>query len=770
MTALLNSAALAAGAGGPVVESSGWFLENVWLIPLIPAIAFLLILFFGKKLPMKGSEVGIASILAVVVLSFLTAGQWMSARDAEVPAEAEHGEASEESGEHSEESIESAAEPDSESASEDDHGTEAAAADDHSDDEHGESGGQFKPVVKDRSWWSVGDGEGGLNISVGTMVDGLTVMMLVTVGIVSCLVHIYSLEYLKGDRRYTHYYAFLSLFSAAMLFYVVSSSLIQMLVAWELVGLCSFALIGHWWEEKANTDAALKAFLTNRVGDIGLLVGVAIIIITTKTSDVLTINTIALGNGSIEVDHLVWLVAACCLMAAVCSKSGQFPLHTWLPDAMAGPTPVSALIHAATMVVAGVFLIARLYPVFWEGLSIGTSSINLMAFLGGFTTIMAGALAFVQRDLKKVLAYSTVSQLGYMVMALGVGAWTAGVFHLFTHAFFKALLFLGAGSVSHAVHHSFDMKSDMGGLRKYMPVTFATFIIGSIALAGLPPLAGFWSKDELLAGAWAGQGSGYPFIFVMGCITALLTAAYMTRACYLTFFGNYRGHGHPHESPAVMKIPLMVLGLLAVIAGFANLPHSSIFSDLPEGIAERFTHYVEPTYGAAFPAVSHSGFIGWVAILSIALAVLGILVAGYYYFRSCDRLGATELPDGLTSRNPIAAKLYSFMENKYYLDHLYTGVIAGGTKGPIARAADWFNTNVLDGIVNGVGRGAVGAGNFIYENVDQTVVDGTVNGAGRVSSLLGGLFSKVQTGKVQQYGALLFGAVALLAILFMAVV
>ncbi len=748
---------LAVESGGPVLESSGWLLENVWLIPLIPAISFVLIILFGKKAPKEGAEIGMVSIIAVLVLSFLTMTQWMSARDQAVPTT---------DGEAAVAVLDQAVGGSGEQAaagdSVDDGAGETAQSFEAAVDAEGGESGQYLPVVRDTDWWSVG----ALTITVGTMVDGLTVMMLVTVGLVSTLVHLFSLEYVKGDTRFTHYYAFLSLFTSAMLLYVVSSSLLQMLVAWELVGLCSFVLIGHWWEEKANTDASMKAFLTNRVGDIGLLVGVTILIVTLGTSDVLEINRLALNGGT---SHLVLLVASCCLMAAVASKSGQFPLHTWLPDAMAGPTPVSALIHAATMVVAGVFLIARLYPVFWEGLSIGTSSINLMAVMGGFTTIMAGALAFVQRDIKKVLAYSTVSQLGYMVMALGVGAWTAGVFHLFTHAFFKACLFLGAGALSHACHHSFDMKAEMGGLRKKMPLTFWTFILGTGALAGVPPLAGFWSKDELLAGAWAGQEQGYPIIFIMGCIIAFLTAAYMTRVIWLVFFGEYRGHDHPHDPPLVMALPLLVLSALAVIAGFFNLPHTGPFKNLPDNIAERFLHYVEPTYFEAFPVVKHSGFITWIALLSIGLGLLAIFTTSMYY-KKCVALGVTELPNGLTKRNKLFAAGYKFLENKYYLDHLYTGIIAGGTKGVIARATNWFNSNVLDGIVNGAGRSAVAGGRWTYKNIDQGVVDAVVKGSGTGSSGVGQLLRGIQTGKVQQYGALLFAGVTVLAAVFIVVV
>ena len=310
------------------------------------------------------------------------------------------------------------------------------------------------------------------------------------------------------------------------------------------------------------------------------------------------------------------VVGASCLLIGIIGKSGQFPLHTWLPDAMAGPTPVSALIHAATMVVAGVYLGARLYGVFWSGFNIGDGGMNPMAIIGAITIVIGAALAFVQNDIKKVLAYSTISQLGYMVMGLGVGAWVGAVFHLFTHAFFKALLFLGAGSVSHSgSHHSFDMKKDMGGLRKYMPITFWTFLIGSAALAGIAPLAGFWSKDEILA--TAGQG-GFEVFAIIGLVGAFLTAAYMTRCVYLTFFGEYRGHGHPHESPKPITVPLIVLAVFSVFAGLANAA--------PLGL-EKFVEYVEPHF--AFPPVLTPDFdygLATTSLLVVAVAIgIGVL-------------------------------------------------------------------------------------------------------------------------------------------------
>ena len=400
-------------------------LDAAWLIPSIPAISFALIVFFGKRMPKKGAEIGILAVGASFVGAIVAAAQWIDHVD---------------------------------SATGKSEGLKAfgkgmlAQAQGHESVVH--------PVVHSLTWWQ----NGGIKFGVGTYVDGLTVMMLVVVTLISLLVHVYSTAYMHGDRRYTWYFACLSLFTASMLTLVVADNTLQLLVGWELVGLCSFMLIGHWWEDRANSRAAIKAFLTTRTGDIGLMIGIIILFFTVGSFGIGATNLYAVGKGA---QHDLLLAAAVCLFIGIIGKSGQFPLHTWLPDAMAGPTPVSALIHAATMVVAGVFLGARLYPVFYNGFSIAAGGVNFMALIGGVTILIGAVLAFVQRDIKKVLAYSTISQLGYMVMALGVGAWSAAVFHLFTHAFFKALLFLGAGSVSHGgTHHSFDMKSDMGGLRK----------------------------------------------------------------------------------------------------------------------------------------------------------------------------------------------------------------------------------------------------------------------------------------------------------------
>jgi NADH-quinone oxidoreductase subunit L len=568
---------------------------------------------------------------------------------------------------------------------------------------------------------------------------------------------------MHNDRRYTYFFAALSLFTASMLLLVVADNTLQLLVGWELVGLCSFMLIGHWWEEKPNSDAALKAFLTTRTGDIGLICGVIMsFYIVQRATGTGSFNIVALNQAALsgKVGHLLLLVCAIALMAAIVGKSGQFPLHTWLPDAMAGPTPVSALIHAATMVVAGVYLGARVYPVFYEGLSIGHGGVNLMAAIGGTTVIIGAALAFVQDDIKKVLAYSTISQLGYMVMGLGVGAWIAAIFHLFTHAFFKADLFLGAGSVSHSgSHHSFDMKKDMGGLKKYMPQTFVTFLIGSLALAGIFPLAGFWSKDEILV--TAGKG-GYTFFMVVGLAGAFMTAAYMTRTVYLTFFGEYRGnsahpaddaHGHPahdthgpHESPPAITVPLWILSFFAVTAGLLGAAPLHI---------EKFKEWVEPRF--AFPELVHPAFSWPTAGISVAIALTGILVAYEYYWL---RRGLHDL----SSRNALARAGKTFLVNKYYLDHLYTDVVVGSIKGPIANASYWVNQHVIDAVLNAVGRGSLSVARFTYDVIDQRGVDGVVNGLAVVTGDAGGAARAVETGRLQWYALIMFSGVTLFSV------
>ncbi len=795
-----------AAAAAETYTPSSWLFDNVWIVPALPAASFVLILLLGKNFTRHVHWLGILTVGAGLLYSGATAVTWVS----QYEGEQTHGEETNHSDEEGLTGVVRIVD-------EDDHGDE--------DEVHDESGGiaprgcnvaentsdlfasdeyalgsvaelaaaeegegskgsehiKAEPVVNCLTWFSTGSfgpgaetamGDDTLTLNIGTIADGQSIMLLVVVTIVSFLVHVYSVEYVTGDRRYTHYYAFLSLFTASMLFMVLSTSTLQLIIGWELVGVCSFVLIGHWWEDKPNSDAALKAFLTNRVGDIGLLVGVIVLFFGAgQTFDILTINHAAVAG---DMSQTTLTVAALCLITAVMSKSGQFILHTWLPDAMAGPTPVSALIHAATMVVAGVYMIGRLYPVFWEGLSIPGSSINALAFVGALTVVGGGALAFVQDDIKKVLAYSTVSQLGYMVLALGVGAWTAGMFHLFTHAFFKACLFLGAGALSHACHHSFDMKAEMGGLRTKMPVTFWTFLIGTLALVGVFPFAGFWSKDEILVGTggWPSTDANgtYTFLLIMGLIGAAMTAGYMTRAMWLIFFGEYRGHDHPHDPPPVMRYPLIVLAGLAVVTGFLNFP-SDWFGGLGDRYGLKFEQWVEPGGGDVFPVVGHGDSnLALAAVATLVGLGSGWLVWTYYQRLYADDPQATEYTDGIRTRKSWARAGYALLANRYYFDHLYTGVIAGGIKGPIARAAYWTNQHVLDEIVNVAGRASAMLGRFVYRFIDQGLIDGAVNLSGISSSESGEVLRRVQSGRIRQYASLMFGAATLLAAVFIVAV
>ena len=609
---------------------------------------------------------------------------------------------------------------------------------------------------------------------------------------------------------------------------VVAENMIQLILGWEIMGLCSFMLIGHWWEEGANSRAALKAFFTTRTGDIGLLVGTSVLFFSANswTQENLGVSGFSIRGLSAwaltgDPSHAAITVGAVALFIACIGKSGQFPLHTWLPDAMAGPTPVSSLLHSSTMVVAGVFLVARLYPVFFEGMNIFGSGVNLITLIGGITIVIAAALAFVQTDIKKVLAYSTVSQLGYMMMGLGAGAWMPAVFHIFTHAFFKACLFLAAGSISHsASHHSFEMKKDMGGLRKFMPITFTTWIISTLALCGVFPFAGFFSKDEIIDNV---GHNGYQVFMVVGLVGAFLTAAYMTRATYLTFFGEPRGasageshddhdthdahdshasHG-PHESNLLITVPLMILATLALGAGLFNAtpfgeswermtkwvePRSVVVEDMDhaavgetrgvraeEAPVGEEPHAAEgengahaksvcgtstPEKGTCYaPQLQHAPFKWSKAAMSVIIVLVGMLISWLISVQMYTKKAGFFV--GLTGRNKLLALGYRFLVNKYYLDHLYEKVIVHGIAHPIAKAAYWVNQNILDGIVNGAGLVARRVAGWVYRNVDQRVVDGAVNGSGAVARGTGNALRPVQSGKVSQYGALLFAAAAI---------
>jgi NADH-quinone oxidoreductase subunit L len=579
------------------------------------------------------------------------------------------------------------------------------------------------PAEQSISWFSIG----GFEFELGTYVDGLTAVMLVVVTLVSLCVQVYSVGYMHGDSRYTWFYAVLSLFTGAMLNVVVANNLIQLLVGWELMGLCSYLLIGHWWEEKVNSDAAIKAFITTRVGDVPFLFGIFTMIFATGTANIVEITEAAEGG---DISRTLLTVGALLLFGGAIGKSAQFPLHVWLPDAMAGPTPVSALIHAATMVAAGVYLVGRMFAVFVHA---DPAVLAFVSIIAAITMLIAALLAMIQDDIKRVLAYSTVSQLAYMVagLSLGEAGYTPGLFQLFTHAFFKALLFLGAGSVIHAVHS--NNMSEMGGLRKMMPVTFVTFLIGSAALSGIPPLAGFWSKDEIISTAFREANYG---VWAVALVTAVLTAFYMTRAVLLTFFGGYRGQAHAHESPAVMTAPLVILAVLSVVVGFLGAPQfNAVFADwvhFAEAHAEPFS------YG--FAAVSILGALG------------GIFVGYRLYARWRER-------DPLRSLGPV----YTVLENKYYLDDIYLRGIVRPIQYRLSAAVDWSNRNILDALVNGCALLARGFSKLV-DVIDRRVVDQAVNSAAGLTGFTGGILRYIQSGNVQRYAIFLFVGVILLAI------
>ena len=556
-----------------------------------------------------------------------------------------------------------------------------------------------------------------LRIPIGITVDGLAAVLLVVVTTVSLLVQIYSVGYMRGDERYVLFFANLSLFTSGMLIVVLADNLLFLLVGWEIMGVCSYFLIGHWWEDPANARAAIKAFLVTRVGDIGFLFGIFVFFWAAKSFE---IERIIAGVESGAIGSTTVTLGAVLLFCGAIGKSGQFPLHVWLPDAMAGPTPVSALIHAATMVAAGVFLVARMFPVF----EASATAMNEIAVIASITMLIAALLALVQDDIKRVLAYSTVSQLAYMMAGLGVGGYESGVFHLFTHAFFKAGLFLAAGCVIHAVGS--NSMSRMGGLAKVMPWTFWSFTVGALALAGIFPLAGFWSKDEILTEAW-NLGFGTPaehvatsqgvaqIVFVTGMFTAFLTAFYVARMLWLTFGSAYRGDRHPHEPDGFMLLPVVLLAVGAALAGLLGSPLMG-----------------ETNFGSwiATPQLPARGavVINWgLAATATAVALVGMALGWRLYRKGLpEREYLTRLP-----------LLYTTLEHKFYLDDLYERGIVRGVVGGLAPATYWFDQRVIDGVVNGIALGT--------------------------RQLARGL-RYVQTGQAQWYAAALFVGVVGLAV------
>ena len=554
-----------------------------------------------------------------------------------------------------------------------------------------------------------------LSIDIGLLLDPISVMMLVVVSVVSLMVHIFSLGYMKGEERFATYYAFLSLFTFSMLGLVLSANLFQMYIFWELVGVSSYLLIGFYFTKPSAVAAAKKAFIVTRFADLGFLIGILIIGIQGGSLDFLTIIE-RLTNPASEafttlsaasfmgISALTWALTLIFIGGA--GKSAMFPLHIWLPDAMEGPTPVSALIHAATMVVAGVFLVARLFPVF----HFNETALNIVAWVGALSALFAAIIACTQTDIKRVLAYSTMSQIGYMMFALGVSdyggenglGYTASMFHLFTHAFFKSLLFLGAGAVIHAVHSN-DMK-DMGGLRKAMPVTHITFLVACLAIAGVPPFSGFFSKEEILLAAWNDNKT----IYFIGLITAAITAFYMFRL-YFSIFWNKASGKHVHgDGTFSMKLPLIILGILSVAAGF-----------IP------FSQYVTSD-SKSFDTQLHPGF----SVAPILLVLAGIALAWVFYKTANDK--ASNLSRSLGG-------LYQSAYRKFYVDEMYL----------------YITRNI---IFKGISKPAA--------QFDRSVVDGTINGMGLGTQMISEKIKGLQSGKIQSYMLVFFGGVIILSIVF----
>jgi len=669
-------------------------------------------------------------------------------------------------------------------------------------------------IAWDFTWIDLGNvhGIGPLQVRMGIVIDNLTAIMLAMVTLISLLVHLYSTGYMAGDKNYGRYFAFLGIFTFSMLGIVLSDNLFSIYIFWELVGLSSYLLIGFFFEKQSAADAQKKAFLVNRVGDIGMWLGILILYSQFHTFSFEQIYA-NLAAGKFVMSN-AWLTAAGLLLFMGCvGKSAQFPLHIWLPDAMEGPTPVSALIHAATMVAAGVYFVARIFVL------LTPDALHVIAFIGAFTAFMAATIAITQNDIKRVLAYSTVSQLGYMVLGLGVGAYSAALFHLVTHAFFKACLFLGSGAIIHAMHHEQDMRW-MGGLRKNMPWTFATFTLATLALAGLPLTSGFMSKDAILAGAigFAQVEGGGVFYLIpaLGFFSAMLTAFYMGRQIWLVFFGESRTHlkpvdnhhhGHDahgahddhhdahevHEVSWNMRAPLVILAALSIFFVYSPNPldgaegwfmkmiktPATVVGPANHNCATTLVKAASPLMAEALPAVAAHGATDSPAVaggehatakgehafadprqaeiahaahaahfqaiyISSIMVLVGISLAGVVFvFKIID-------PDKTAQ---AIRPLYLFSLNKWYWDEIYEATFIKGSV-VLSKMLSWFDTNVIDGMVNGVAF-LVRKLAFANNSFDKYVVDGFVNFTAFSVNTTGAVLRKLQTGKVQTYVVML---------------
>lgn len=610
-------------------------LSHVVLIPLLPAMSFIIVGFFLRRLPILAATVSVCMSLISFALS-LGVGYGVIANNITVD----------------------------------------------------------NPLIQRVPWLSIA----GLNVDMGVYIDPISAMMLVIVTLVALMVQIYSIGYMRGDAGFGRFFAYLSLFASAMLGLVIAVNFVQLFVFWELVGLCSYLLIGYYFHKVSAREAAKKAFITTRIGDFGLLVGILFLQILFGTLDFEQLASNVPAYVAQHGTNLLTIVALLLFLGPI-GKSGQFPLHVWLPDAMEGPTPVSALIHAATMVVAGVYLVARAFFLF----SALPNAMEVIAWIGAFTACFAASIAFTQRDIKRILAYSTVSQLGYMMLALGVGSVTASMFHLMTHAFFKALMFLAAGAVLHGLPDKNDIFA-MGGLRHKMPVTFAAMTIGVLAISGIPPFAGFFSKDEILLVV---SQVSMP-LYIIAVVTSFMTAFYMARLLIVVFCGPEKPDNHPHEAPMSMRIPLVVLGVLAVIGGY--IPYANHFGDW-----------------VRFGAASHEGLNWSIAATSTVLSILAICLAWFIY--GSRKVSA----DNLSWRFHT---LYKLSFHKYYIDEFYL----------------WLNHTFVDGI-----------GKLLYW-LELYVIEGIITGIASFPVRLGNVLRKGQTGKLQRYGLVMFGAILIVVV------
>jgi len=647
--------------------------DYIWLIPLFPAIGFIVNGFFGSR--MSKDAVSWIACLAVF-LSFLTSVA-IFIQFLQMPAEARVFE------------------------------------------------------INIYNWIASGE----LSIPLGFRIDALSIVMSLTVSGVAFLIHVYSIGYMAHDPGIKRFFIELNLFVFMMLILVTGNSLLMMFVGWEGVGLCSYLLIGFWYQKDSASDAGKKAFIVNRIGDFGFLLGIFLLFLSLGAQGVWTLNFGEIQkNAHLLNGNLAYIITFLFFVGAA-GKSAQIPLYVWLPDAMEGPTPVSSLIHAATMVTAGVYMIARLNFLY----SMAPDTMLIVAIIGVLTAFFAATIGFAQYDIKKVLAYSTISQLGYMFVAVGVGAYSAGIFHLMTHAFFKGLLFLGAGSIMHAMSGELDMRK-MGGLRKKIPVTYWTFFIACLAIAGIPGFSGFFSKDEILWKAFSSP-HGHILIWLLAALTAGMTAFYMFRLFFGVFYGDCRApediKHHIHESPQVMTVPLMILAFLAIAGGYVGIPHLL-------GGTNLFDQFLAPVLGGGVHAEAASTGFGLVSsawasgaeaageaslemtlmIASVVTALIGIFIAYLLYVSN------TKLPGKFTAAFP---NLFKVVNNKYYVDELYDFVFV---------------------------RGILKAGALLLKVVDIGIIEGIVNGSGSLMQWAGGLLRKFETGFVQQYAfGMILGAI-----------